>query len=76
MKMPAVDHPRVRRVVELGLGLQEVAVVRERLRPVGDAALRAQVHGVGRDAVVVDRALAALGQHRAELAEVVVGVAA
>ncbi len=70
----AVDHPGERCVEELRDRLQEVPVVFERLLAVGHAALGPQVDRVGRNAGVVDGALASLRQHGPQLAEVVVGV--
>ena len=70
----SIHHIGIRRVVEVRIRLEEVAVVRERLLAVGHAPLRAQIDGVRGHARILDRSVAALGQHRAELAELVVGV--
>ena len=58
----AVDHPRVRRRVEVGVRLEEVAVVAERLGPVRHAALGAEIHRVRGDVVGVERGRAALAR--------------
>ena len=57
--------------VELGVGLEEVAVVAQRLGPVRDAALGAEVDRVAGDAVLGDAPSAQpVGEAGAELGEV------
>ena len=59
---------------ELGDRLEEVPVGGERLLAVGDTPLGPEVDRVRGDPAVLDRPLASLGEHRSELAELVVGV--